>query len=284
MTLQSQNSKSAAVDTVFNISQNTAVSDANLDTLQHNESQRYLAFQWNSDSAAIFKQKIKDSAELMCENVECLDGNANQDSIDCYYSQLCNMFISIAQDVGICKWRQSHNNVNEILNKDKNNQQPWFDAECRAARREYLNVKNRLKRKLKFLGGSEATCLLNHYETTGKLYKNLLRHKRRTYHRDLNKSLRSLQASNPKEYWQLLNSNNGRKGKKIGNVSLGDFVNHFSRLGNSQDGQSTGLGDNTSEFSEADGSFNAPVTLEEVELMIKKLKNSKACGKDFIRN
>ena len=112
-----------------------------------------------------------------------------------------------------------------------------------------MNVKNRLKRKLNFW----AACLLNHYETTGKLYKNLLRHKRRTYHRNLNESLRSLQASNPKDYWQLLNSNNGRKGKKIGNVSLGDFVNHFSRLGNSQDGQSTGLGDNTSEFSEADG-------------------------------
>ena len=151
----------------------------------------------------------------MCENVECLDGNANQDSIDFFYSQLCDMFISIAQDVGICKWRQSHKNVNEILNKDNNsNQQPWFDAECRAARREYFNVKNRLTRKLKFLGGSEATCLLNHYETTGKLYKNLLRHKRRTYHRDLNESLLSLQASNPKEYWQLLNCNNGRKGKK----------------------------------------------------------------------
>ena len=176
-------------------------------------------------------------------------------------------------------------NVNEILNKDNNNnQQPWFEAECRAARREYFNVKNRLKRKLKFLGGSEATCLLNHYETTGKLYKNLLRHKRRTYHRDLNESLLSLQASNPKECWQLLNSNNGRKGKKLGNVSLGDFVNHFSRLGNSQDGQSTGLGDNTSEFSEADGSLDAPVTFEEVELTIKKLKHSKACGKDIIRN
>ena len=135
---------------------------------------------------------------------------------------------------------------------------------------------------MKHIASDIHTKVYMHY--LNYLCKNLLRHKRRTYHRDLNESLRSLQASNPKEYWQLLNSNNGRKGKKIGNVSLGDFVNHFSRLGNSQDGQSTGLGDNTSEFSKADGSLDAPVTLEEVELMIKKLKNSKACGKDFIRN
>ena len=201
---------------------------------QPNESQRYLAFQWNSDSAAIFKQKIKDSAELMCENVECLDGNANQDSIAFCIHNYATCSSALHKMLAFVSGDNLIKNVNDILNKDNNNnQQPWFDAECRAARREYFNVKNRLKRKLKFLGGSEATCLFNHYETTGKLYKNLLRHKRRTYHRDLNESLLSLQASNPKECWQLLNSNNGRKGNKIGNVSLGDFVNHFSRLGNS---------------------------------------------------
>ena len=216
--------------------------------------------------------------------MDCLERNANQDSIDSYYSQLCDMFVNVAQDVGICEWRRPHSYVNTNETKDKNNQQPWFDTECRAARREYLNIKNSLKRKLKFLGASEANCLLNNYKSAGRLYKNLLRHKRRKYYRDLNESLRSLQASNPKEYWQLLNNNNERKRKKIGNVSLGDFVNHFSRLGNGQDDQSTGPGDNISEFSEADGALNAPVTFQEVELMIRKLKNSKACGKDFIRN
>ena len=194
------------------------------------------------------------------------------------------MFVNVAQDVGICEWRRSRSNVNTNETKDKNNQKPWFDTECRAARREYLNIKNSLKRKLKFVGASEANCLLNNYKSAGRLYKNLLRHKRRKYYRDLNESLRSLQASNPKEYWQLLNNNNERKRKRIGNVSLGDFVNHFSRLGNGQDDQSTCPGDNISEFSEADGALNAPVTFREVELMIRKLKNSKACGKDFIRN
>ena len=283
MTLQSKNSKSVDVGLVCDISQNTAESNSNSE-LQSTESQHYLKFRWDSNSAVLFKQKIRDSTEELCKNMVCLERNANQDSIDSYYSQLCDMFVNVAQDVGICEWRRPGSYVNTNETKDKNNQQPWFDTECRAARREYLNIKNSLKRKLKFLGASEANCLLNNFKSAGRLYKNLLRHKRRKYYRDLNESLRSLQASNPKEYWQLLNNNNERKRKKIGNVSLGDFVNHFSRLGNGQDDQSTGPGDNISEFSEADGALNAPVTFQEVELMIRKLKNSKACGKDFIRN
>ena len=69
--------------------------------------------------------------------------------------------------------------------------QPWFDAECRAARMEYINVKNRYKRRIQ-LQRRLGIQVLNidsfqrEFELANKKYKGFLRHKRRKYGKDLN--------------------------------------------------------------------------------------------------
>ena len=82
----------------------------------------------------------------------------------------------------------------------------------------------------------------------------------------------------------LLKVNKNNCGGKYIDVSLVDFEKHFSKLGNRED-----VNDSFDEMRELDmlrndDNLDFPVTLEEVELMIKKLKNSKACGIDKVRN
>ena len=52
------------------------------------------------------------------------------------------MFTDAAQDVGVSKWKHPKNkNQRKKCLENK----MWFDAECKAARCEYLNIKNRIE-------------------------------------------------------------------------------------------------------------------------------------------
>ena len=58
----------------------------------------------------------------------------------------------------------------------------WFDAECAAARKEYLNLRNRLSRKTKLCRNSDVQVLgiddlRSEFVTAVKKYKQLLRYK-----------------------------------------------------------------------------------------------------------
>ena len=180
----------------------------------------FLAFQWNGDSMLDFRQHTKDCSGLMHEYVDQLEADVDQESIDIFYSHLCDMFLSTAQEIGVCKLKHYRNNRSKISNNQRKQgqQQPWFDIECREARKEYLNVKNRWKRKVKLLRNSDVPVDSRDYDEAGNSYRNLLRFKKRLYSQNLNKLLRSLRTNNPKEQWQLLNDKKGHKGKYMGNV------------------------------------------------------------------
>ena len=74
---------------------------------------------------------------MIHENFDCLQKNVNQEEIDNFYSQVCKVFIDAAQDVGACTWKRPQNTN---LRKRCGEKQSWFDAECKAIRKEYLNI------------------------------------------------------------------------------------------------------------------------------------------------
>ena len=231
----------------------------------------YLAFQWNSNSMLDFKQHTKDYSEVMHKYVDQLEADVNQEGIDIFYSHLCDMFLSTAKEVGVCKLKHHKKDGSKSGNsQSKQSQQPWFDTECRDARKEYLKVKNRWKRKVKLMSNSDVPVDSSNYDGAGKSYRNLLRCKKckkRLYFQDLNKSLRSLRTKKLKEYWQLLNGKNERKEKDIGNVSLKDFFIHFSRLSYKEvDEPEPPIV--MQELSQENVCLDVPITLKEVDMMI----------------
>ena len=243
-------------------------------------------FKWDRENSLVFKEQLGKMAGVLYDGVEKLSGsNVSQSDIDSFYSLLCDNVITTAEGVGICKFKNRCNN--NIHNQDRitkeRSQQPWFDSECNVARRDYFNLKNRYMRKMKFKDEASLVDLREEYVDAGKKYKKLLKRKKKFFHRNLNVSLRSLKSKNPKEFWNMLSDREVDK-RPVINISMSDFVAHFSKLG-SGDGTTTAV--NESHVSHSEGNVNVlndPISLTEVEKMIRKLKNSKACGRDLIHN
>ena len=65
-----------------------------------------------------------------------LDGialNANVDTIDMFMKQLCDVFLTAAEEAGICLIRDESSGC---VKKDRKPSKPWFDKECRMRRTE----------------------------------------------------------------------------------------------------------------------------------------------------
>ena len=108
------------------------------------------------------------------------------------------------------------------------------------------------------------------------------------------KKLSNAKTKNPKFYWSALNRHcNIKRKKDISNISLKDFFTGFKTLSgtnthgdfnNSSEGS-----DETYDFPDvlrelANQILNSEITVEEIYLRVKDLKNGKACGMDTILN
>ena len=118
-----------------------------------------------------------------------------------------------------------------------------------------------------------------------KKFKKFIKEKEQKYYKDLNKKIRNLKSTNPKEYWKLLNKDiEGRQERT--KISLETFFNHFKDLGGGREINRTEA-DNITEGHDPEiinENFDFDFTVEEIMSNIKNLKNNKACGLDHIRN
>ena len=92
-------------------------------------------------------------------------------------------------DTGISKPITNSNNTAKPRKQNK----PWFDKDCHLKRKQYIRLKNGLKR-IKSTQNEEA---LKH---ENKLYKKFINEKRHMYNKKLHNKLRNLKSSKPKEY------------------------------------------------------------------------------------
>ena len=90
---------------------------------------------------------------------------------------------------------------------------PWFDLDCKFARKKYRKIKRRFKSR-------ETDLLHSELRDAEKKYKNLLNKKFKHYSQNITKNLDS---TNPKDFWKLLN-----KGKRKNQPDIGiDKLFHF---------------------------------------------------------
>ena len=122
----------------------------------------------------------------------------------------------------------------------------------------------------------------NTYKQKSKDYKQTIDHAYKHFHKELHRKLRSLKSKNPKDYWQIINNSTKQK-EKIGQIALETFMEHFKKL-NQIDNSDSPKDDTQPDIRTNDPTFQSNFTDSEILKQVKKLKNGKACGIDFIIN
>ena len=161
----------------------------------------------------------------------------------------------------------------------------WFDVECKDKR----NAFNRARRRYRDNKSEEN---LNQMRLAGKYYKVIINKAKAAEKHKFIQELRAKETKDPKSFWQIINTNSN-KIKKTGNVTIEDFLDHFSELnsvveideGQTEDSPTSNetLTCNciTDKYSDM---LNYPFSEDEVKKAVKRLKNGKACGEDKILN
>ena len=90
--------------------------------------------------------------------------------------------------------------------------------------------------------------------------------------------LKKLKTNKPRDFWKLLKSKNRTKC----NARLKDLFEYFRSVNNNEDNDDTLNNDNdTNDINEQ---LNIPITIDELEKAVKRLKNNKSNGVDDIVN
>ena len=246
---------------------------------ERNESM-YTQFNWSTEKAYKFHAQIsEETVAMLCSKLSGLMQNVTQQGIDDLCADINKTMLNAAHDVGACKSTK----IKAKQSMKQSVSQPWFNDECHKERKQYLKIKNKLKRNgCKSMANKET-----------KKYKKFMKLQERKYHIELNKKIRYLRSNNAKEYWKLLNKSTEAKKKEGIKLSLGVFLEHFKKLNEApllHEGPDAG--DNpdlvteniTNDSDEINEHLNAIFTSDEITANIHRLKNNKACGIDYIRN
>jgi hypothetical protein len=156
-------------------------------------------------------------------------------------------------------------NVNTI-----NKKQIWFDYECLASRRRVFKCLNAFRK-------SNSRHHREGYIKANRDYKRLLKSKKKAYFDDLLNSLR--QAKDSKKVWEAINRFKGKAAKLVGHVQINDWITHFKQL---LDPPLLSARMYYAEPLIVDGYLDREFSIEELKLVLCKMKNNKAPGADGI--
>ena len=238
------------------------------------------AKKWDASKQTIFCENIDRGklSQLESELDNILLENIDKSKINKFVKDLGDMFIHSAKSTfGTRETPRFKNKQNE---KKPRGDKPWFNYECKFARRHYRKI----KRQFKFRPTDAQRREIIGAE---KRYKKLLDISSKQYRKDMRNRLKNLKGSNSKEYWSILNR--GTK-KRQPNIPLDDLYDFFKKLNKSPEGGNTfennidvNIPENIN-IEQLNEELNAYITQEEILSCIKKLKNNKAFGEDFIVN
>ena len=226
---------------------------------------------WCNEKKLDFQAKF-DIAKIeeASQQLDTLETNStNQKNVDDIVKIFSDISITAGLEAGMSK--QITNNSRALRPKKQN--KPWFDHECNMKRKQYIKIKNRL-RKRKSPQEEES------FKDETKSYKKFINKKRHAFNKSLHNKLRNLKSTKPKEYWNLLNPKKQNRNNDIGIQPLHD---HFKKI-NDIINQDNAEFDANNILAEGDEVLNEDFTLTEINKLINKLKNNKSCGIDNIIN
>ncbi|KAF7640795.1 hypothetical protein LDENG_00013340, partial [Lucifuga dentata] len=163
-----------------------------------------------------------------------------------------------------------------------NNNDKWFDNECKNLRKQLRNLSNQKHRD------PDNQNIRLHYGETLKQYKNTVRKKRDQHVRN---QLHAIEESiKTNHFWENWNTLNKQKHDDLPIQNGNIWVNHFSNLfgpiekNEQQKHIQDKLQSLESTINDYQNPLDSPITLKELQDKIKSLQTKKACGVDGILN
>ena len=237
----------------------TLVSEKNVICLSAPQESSYVEiFQWNESQAANFKEAV------VSEQVRMMLENAMGD-IDVDVNLALEKFHDCLKKVATCMKKRK-------LIGGNCKQQDWFDAECKNLKKE---VKKLLKRYRQTLNNIDRI----NFCAKRKVYKNTLRTKKKMFNDNvIHKLVNSV--NDQKEFWETVRNIMPKRNKTNNQITAEDWFSHFKKLLEHEHLFNEPHDSDEIDSEEDNASFNRPISREEVELAIRKLKLRKAAGPD----
>lgn len=159
--------------------------------------------------------------------------------------------------------------ANMISTNTGNNHQPWFNKDCKQAKRECI-IARKLAKSVKWEKPKR-----DHYILLRTLYKNLVNKSKSSYWKSRINLINN--STNPNEFWLLYKKLNycSSTSNCIENRKWVEFYNNTLPIREL---------DNTLYFGPDIEYFARPFSLYELDYVIKKVKNGKAPGPDKVTN
>ena len=237
---------------------------------------------WKPESEETFSQSFNvDNVDHLLETLNNISGDdITQDDIDSVTKEMVSIFIEAAQNVGLCKENRTNKPLHKRPYSRRHPHKDWFDEECESKRKEGMKTKNAGYSIRNKEARKTHRKLLAHID---KVYKKLISSKQNNYRRNIAKTLKEAKGKDTKCYWKIL-KNETTLPKKDNNISLPSFMQHFQKLNQVINEQSEGEFDPNDLAHGNTEELNRDFTLNEIEKLIKKLKNGKSCGVDNVIN
>ena len=147
---------------------------------------------WNDDKKGEFQSNFdQNKIQNLIQTLEAIDTNgADQLKINNVVKDISNVSIMAGINTNISK-KATNNKRPQKNKKNRKNDKPWFDNECRAKRKHSLQIKRRIIRKN--TKSQTDTKMLNH---EAKTYKKFIQMKTNLYNKNLHDKLRNLKTKN----------------------------------------------------------------------------------------
>ena len=167
---------------------------------------------------------------------------------------------------------RSSTNTPKHLNKKS---KPWFGQQCKTARKRFKHARNRFK-------NSKTIANKTHYIAESKLYKKSLKINKKKQIKYVQTMLRNKAKYAPREYWKLLNNKNMSDNAETPDID--SFFTFYEELNAKCTDDELIEPEYTIPDMMDTSMLNDAISITELHIAIKKLKNNKACGLDRIEN
>jgi hypothetical protein len=228
---------------------------------------------WDTNNSVLFYNNLNDSKinQIIQNLIETESSDSiSQTKMDEIAENISEFFVESAKT----SFGYHDFNVKSINNKNVKARkgQPWFNSECKIARKNF----HRSKFLYKLRKSEENKRSL---KRNSKIYKTTINKSLKDFKINNATKLKNMKNCKPKQFWKLLN------GKKKGrtHASLENLYNYFKNINFVENEDENILLDNET-TSEINTSLNSPILICEIEKAIKSLKNNKASGIDQILN
>lgn len=221
----------------------------------------------NIDSVKV--RELESNLSVVNDNVDVI----NQMSVDALLDELCGIFISSGKvTFGTTPIRSSKS----TQEKHKRDNKPWFDVDCKFARKNF----RKLKRKFKT---NRSRSNYNNMKQAEARYKKTLDEKYKLYCKNLSKNINDMKSNNSKEFWRFLKNSKKKCQPNIDISKLYEFFKNLNTAPQYDDRDELPDIDNP-DLDRINNDLNSYITRDEIYNCIRKLKNDKACGEDHIVN